>query len=133
MRKRSVEKARGWPWWLVAFLAIFIFGFFTYATSKEIRKKRTVEKEINLLKEQAEKIEKENVALQDKIAYLGSADYQKIQAKDKLNLQSPDENVVVVSSGPVRKEEEKNSLQDAPALSEKNIPNFKKWLDFFFK
>jgi cell division protein FtsL len=105
MRERNTESSGFWLVWPIILLAIFVAVIFAYSISKETKKKKQVETEINLLKEQAEKIAKENMTLQERIRYLGSEDYQKIQAKDKLGLQSPGENVVVISPGPEKKED----------------------------
>ena len=73
----------------VVFLAFVVLSLFGYSISKENAKKKEIENNIASLKQQAENIKKENMALGDRIAYLGSKDYQEVQAKDKLNLQSP--------------------------------------------
>ena len=81
----------------IIFFAIIILGFLSYSAYKEFSKKKEVESEIEILRQQAEKIKQENMSLEERIAYLGSQDYQKIQAKDKLDLQDPNENVVIIT------------------------------------
>lgn len=117
----------------IIFLALAILGLFGYSISKERAKKKEVEKSILSLKAQADNIRRENMALNDRVSYLSSKDYQEVQAKDKLNLQSPGENVVIITprnsaqktvSQPTKKEAAEESAAE---------PNYKKWLAYFFK
>lgn len=133
MRKKSEGLANSRLVWPIVFLTLFILGLFGYSISKEMNKKKQVEKEIDSLKEQAEKIDKENMALEERISYLGSKDYQEMQAKDKLNLQSPGESVVVIAEGPVKSKKNFEDVISPPAESPARTSNFKKWLDYFFK
>lgn len=139
MRKNNTRSTNKWLIWSIILLILIIFGLFVYALSKETAKKKRVEDEINLLKKEAEKIEMENMALNDRIAYLSSKDYREIQAKDKFNLQSPDENVIIIN-------QEVEKVESSPKIKEKisdeelfakieieKIPNYKKWWKYFFK
>ena len=104
-----------------------------FAISKETIRKRQVEQEIGKLKEEASKIEKENVELSDKVAYLNSNDYKEKEAKDKLNLQSPGENVVIVKPGVVSQGQ---NVQEDTVGGKKvivKVSNLQKWWDYFFK
>ncbi len=119
------------------FLAIIILGFLSYSAYKEFSKKKEVESEIEILRQQAEKIKQENMSLEERIAYLGSQDYQKIQAKDKLDLQDPNENVVIITQDLAVPVEETQDF-DIKSDNQTNYPtkktsNFLKWWDYFFK
>lgn len=117
----------------VVLLAFVVLGLFGYSISKENAKKKEIEKDIASLQAQAEAIKKENMALSDRISYLGSKDYQEVQAKDKLNLQSPGESVVIIAP--------RSSTQSIVPQADKNetvapleaTPNYQKWLDYFLK
>ena len=121
----------------IIFFAVIILGFLSYSAYKEFSKKKEVESEIEILRQQAEKIKQENMSLEERIAYLGSQDYQKIQAKDKLDLQDPSENVVVITQDldiPTQKTQEldiKNDNQNT--YSAKKISNLLKWWNYFIK
>ena len=132
MNEKNFQSSSLWLIWPIIILAVFVIAVFTYSIRKENAKKKQVEAEIESLKQQAEQIEKENMALKDRIAYLGSEDYQKMQAKDKLNLQSPGENVVVIAPGPEKKTEIMPIKDEKEADSEEIVPNYKKWLKYFF-
>ncbi len=117
----------------IVFLAVVVLGLFGFSVYKENIKKKEIEKDIATLQEQADKIKKENMTLSDRISYLGSKDYQEVQAKDKLNLQSPGENVVIIapkSSGQVSTSQPESSQ----VVSQSDyVPNFQKWWQYFFK
>lgn len=134
---KDKDPSGSWKISAVIFLAIIIFGFLSYSLYEEFSKKKEVESEIEALKEQAEKIRQENMSLEERIKYLGSQDYQKIQAKDKLDLQDPKENVVVITQDldiPIEKKEESISENDNSNIhSTEKTSNFFKWWNYFFK
>jgi len=134
MRKKNKESIKK-PWLVLSIIFLFfiILGIFGYSTLKEIRKKNQIEKDINSLKQEAEKIKKENMALEERISYLGSDDYREIQAKSKLNLQNPNENLIVITQEPIKKEEEKFKENMIRIQESEEIPNYQKWWNYFFK
>lgn len=120
----------------IIFFAIIILGFLSYSAYKEFSKKKEVESEIEILRQQAEKIKQENMNLEERIAYLGSQDYQKIQAKDKLDLQDPNENVVIITQDlaiPVEEKQDFDMQNDnQSAYATEKTSNFLKWWNYFF-
>jgi cell division protein FtsB len=133
IREKSHEKSNKWLWRLVFFLTLITMFLGGLAISKEAYKKRQIQKEIDQLKNEAERIKKENLDLDEKIQYLGSQDYQKKEAKDKLNLQSPGENLVVIKPSIGKKEAVAAEFENLPAREEEKNTNQKKWWDYFFK
>jgi cell division protein FtsB len=131
MMKKGEEVSYSWLIWSIVILAFFVLLIFGYLISKEWKKKKQVENEISALREQSHKIEKENMNLEDRISYLNSQDYQEMQAKDKLNLQSPNEKVIVIAEGPVKKEEKRDENRPIPDKNLDETPNYKKWLNYF--
>jgi cell division protein FtsB len=116
------------------FIGLVIFVFSSVAIHREIVKKNQIQAEINKLKMEADTINKKNSDIQDKIAYFQSKDYMEIEAKDKLNLKSPDEQVVIVKPTIVAKEAPVSApvQLESPEMSEK-IANHLKWWNYFFK
>ena len=116
-------------------LATVALVFIFISIAKETYKKNQVQKEISDLQEKAQKIDKDNIQIKEKIAYLESSEYQTKEAKDKLGLQNPDENVIVVKPGIEKETEidnfEGKSLETMPKIEE--IPNYLKWWNYFFK
>ncbi|PIU07486.1 MAG: hypothetical protein COZ85_03255 [Candidatus Moranbacteria bacterium CG_4_8_14_3_um_filter_34_16] len=117
-------------------LTVFLFG---YAFSKELKKKKKIREEILSLQEEAQKVERENMEIKKRISYLGSKDFQEIEAKERLNLQNPGEKMVVISPSPISKDEKEavySSEKDKPIIEESPKDyrnNFQKWWDYFFK
>jgi cell division protein FtsB len=116
------------------FFGVVALIFIAVAIYKEAYKKRQIQNQIGELQREAEQISRENALTQEKIAYLESQDYKEKEAKDKLNLQSPDENVVIVEQGVVNKEAQKeNDSFQAPVPLAQQVSNPLKWWNYFFK
>ena len=132
MRKND-EKKSSWLLRVIIFLGIILSGLVIFAVSKEIYIKKEVQKQIDQLDTEAQKIEKENMALSDKISYLESKDYQEKEAKDKLNLQDPGENVVVIKPSLVagQKNDDESPIPDKKLIVK--VSNVQKWWDYLFK
>ena len=133
---KNKDSNGSWKIGPIIFLAIIAFGFLSYSVYREFSKKKVVESEIEALKKQAEKIKQENMSLEERIAYLGSQDYQKIQAKDKLDLQDPNENVVIITQDMAIPAEEEKDFEikndNQGVYSAEKTSNFSKWLNYFF-
>jgi cell division protein FtsB len=132
MRKNNKESSGFGLILAIICLFFVILGFFGYSTLKEINKKKQVESNIDLLKKEAQKIEKENMELEERLAYLGSNDYKELQAKSKLNLQNPNEDVIIITQETIQKKEEKPQEISNQIFQSKEIPNYQKWWKFFF-
>lgn len=121
---------------LVAMAVIAAIFFAGAAIYDEVSMKNKIQSEIDKLQQEAEKIGRENVKLGEKIAFLESQEYQEREAKDKLNLQSPDESLVIIKPGVSK---EVSVLPENPIIvmphvpDEKTAPNYEKWWDYFFK
>jgi len=119
-------------------LGVLAIGFVIFSTYKELNKKKQVQAEIEALQQEAEKVSRENDLIQEKIAYLQSREYQEREAKDRLNLQNPDENVVIIKSGIAKapKDEDAGDAEKELAVSAPEpavqMSNFKKWYKYFF-
>jgi cell division protein FtsB len=118
---------------IIVFLGTIALVFISVAIYKETAKKRQIQNQINQLQQEAEKISRENTLTQDKIAYLESKDYQEREAKDKLNLQSPDENVVVVKPTIAKEEKVEEKVSPMIPLLPEKISCATKWWNYFFK
>ena len=119
---------------LLGFVAIAYVAFATYG---ELNKKKQVQTEIEKLQTEAQQIDQENNLIQERIAYLQSKDYQSLEAKDRLNLQNPGENVVVVKPSVVKiVNTQENSEEGAiPSVANADVTpesNLIKWYAYFF-
>lgn len=119
---------------IVAYFAIGVFfaGLISYSAFREAYRNRKIESYIQDLNQEKEKIQKENNALSKSIAFFETSQYQEKTAKQKLNMQKTDENVVVV-----KPTTEQEMADVAKEVKDENIapedPNYKKWWNFFFK
>jgi len=135
MNSMSEKKGGSWLVRIIFFLGVVVLTFTIFALSKETYRKKQVEKEIEALRQEAEKIRRDNLIIGDKVSYLESKDYLEKEAKDKLNMQGPDENVVVIKPSLVKKEEVSDIVRDPerPIENQDKFGNAKKWYDYFFK
>lgn len=118
---------------IVVLFGIIALVFISAAIYGEIAKKRQIQSQISQLQREAEKISRDNALTQNKIAYLESKDYQEREAKDKLNLQSPDENVVLVKPTIVKENKTEEKVSPATPPQPEKISNPEKWWEYFFK
>lgn len=113
---------------------MIIFGI-VWSLGKETYRKYQIKKEIATLQSEANRIVQENQTIQERIEYLESRDYQEKEAKDKLNLKGPGEEVVVVKPEVLTSEKtvEMNVAENLQSeTTEKSIPNPIKWWRLFF-
>lgn len=106
--------------------------FISSSAVKEAYRSRRIEKEVEALRQEAAKIQNENNQLAQKIAYLQTPEFQEKIAKEKLNLQKPDENVVVVKQR-VGELPSVAGVQTETVQAEIDVPNYQKWWNLFFK
>jgi chromosome segregation ATPase len=113
--------------------ALIVIILVLLALARETYKKNQIQREIESLQEKARQIDRENADVQEKISYLESRDYQEKEAKDKFNLQEPNENVVVIRPGIVKEIPPEEIRVKNIIAEEKRIINPLKWWQYFFK
>ncbi|HCP08210.1 MAG TPA: hypothetical protein DIT25_00180 [Candidatus Moranbacteria bacterium] len=131
MRKEG-QKEKSFFVKAVLFFGIVALLFISYEIYKEVYRKKQIQNEIEKLQNEAKKISQDNVLTQERIAYLESRDYKEREAKDKLNLQSPDEEVVIIRPTIVREIAEEEEARPILAIGSE-VPNYEKWRNYFFK
>lgn len=118
---------------IIFFIAGIILAIFISSSAvREAYRSRKIEKEVEELRQEAKRIQNENEQLTERIAYFETPEFQEKIAKEKLNLQKPDENVVVVRQSS-KKEDVKTEQQIEIDGDLHDIPNYLKWWNFFFK
>lgn len=100
---------------------------------KETYRKRQVQKEIEGLQSQIKDLNQENSELNNLIAYFSTQEFQEKEAREKLNLQKDNEQMVVLRKELSGKKEEQSDDMQAPAMAEDLTPNWQKWLKHFFE
>jgi len=118
---------------LIFILGGVAVGYVIYVSGKEAYRGRRIEKEIELLREQAKRIEAENDDLKEKISYFDTDEFREKIAKEKLNMKKEDEKVVeirpVIS---INGDEIEEPVVSIP-ITATEIPNYKKWWNQFFR
>lgn len=116
------------PLWLIAGFIIFIFSFsaFLRITWQKIE----IQGQINKLKQEAERLETDNKDLIGYLDYFASESFKEREMRLKLNLQKPDERVIIIS-----REEDKSKPEASAPTNDKPqiIFNMKKWWNYFFE
>lgn len=113
-------------------IGVVFAGIISYSALHEAYRNKKIETEVENLRQEAKRIQSENDSLALKIAYFETPEFQEKVAKEKLNLQKPDEGVVVVK--PAVQQEKVVEVKDGIEKNvEKEVPNYVKWLNFFFK
>lgn len=114
-------------WLIVGFLIlIFIFSAFLRVAWQKIE----VQGQIDKLKNETERLEADNKILTGYLDYFASESFKEREMRLKLNLQKPDERVIIISR------EENKSKEEAPAPADDGsriLSNIKEWWDYFFK
>ncbi len=116
---------------IVGLVVLTLIGI---ALGREAYRKKQIQKEIESLQSQIRELNKENGELGDLIAYLSTQDFQEKEAREKLNLQKEDEQMIVLKRNVAAREEEAD-VQDTQDLNIPKVdsaPNWEKWWKFFF-
>lgn len=125
-------KKASWKLIFVIILGLAGTGIFSYITWNEAERSSGIDKEIDKLRQEAEKIRSDNQQLQEKISYFETDEFKEKVAKEKLNLQKPEEKVVIVKPSPFQENAEEVSDKEHQN-QEKEIENYIKWWNQFFK
>jgi len=116
----------------IIFLFLVIVGL-GFSLFKINYKKYQIKKEISFLEEESHNLKYENDNFANLIEYFGSSDSIEKEARTKLNLKRPGENVVVVLP-----KEDDNSVEGVKSVGnvkeeQKQTINWERWRAYFFK
>lgn len=102
------------------------------ALTQETYRRYQIQKEIEDLKTQAEKKERDNQKLSSMLEYFKTQDFQEKEAKEKLSVQKEGEKVLMVTGdrNSETKTEEEVQAANEPKKDERTNP--RKWWDYFF-
>lgn len=115
-------------------LMVALVSWTGYISSKQLSRNQRIQDEVNELKNEADKIRRENETLSEKIGYFSSNEFREQEGKEKLGLKKVNEEVVVIKP---QKETvattETSVTENAPEPENSLFPNYKKWWLLFFK
>ena len=128
MGKKSIAS------FLFAVCGLVIISFVSFKAFKESKRNKQIEQEIGVIQAEADKIRKNNQELEERIGYFQTPEFQEKMAKDKLNFQKNDEEVVIIKSSPSLGGVSAPAEDQSKArVREDYRPNHQKWWQFFFK
>jgi cell division protein FtsB len=121
-------------WVIVLFVVVIVTGSFFVGRSgyDAYQKNRNLEQEIAKLQEKEEKLSFENEALEKKMQYFRTGDFTEREAKEKLNLKHPAEEVVVVKEWSFEEKKEEEVSGENILIEKEAFPLYKKWWNIFF-
>lgn len=105
---------------------------FSLALTKETYRRYQIQKEIEELRAQAEKKERDNQQLKGLIEYFKTDDFQEKEAKEKLSVQKEGEKVLLVKGDRAKQEKPEEDYTNQPAPKKDLRSNQRKWWDYFF-
>ncbi len=115
------------PFWLIIGFIIFIFAFSAFL--KITWQKIEIQGQIDKLKNEAERLETDNKYLTDSLDFFASESFKEREMRLKLNLQKPDERVIIIS----REENKPKEEMPAPADNKfQTLSNIREWWEYFF-
>ncbi len=126
---------------ITLFLLLLGFIWLTVNVVNVFYRKYKLSKEIEDLKAQISSTEKSNQQISAMIDYLGSQGFLEKEAREKLNMKKPGEEVVIIeplkenttSSAPRTQENNASPEQSVFVQEKKGDSNFLKWWKYFFK
>src|SRR3989338_5352459 len=115
------------------FVSLFILIFFSVNLTKEVINRKDLQQDVDKLEAEINGLESRNKELSDLIGYFKSLDFVEEEARTKLNLRKPGENIIIVpeEAGVIA-----GTNQDYSTILEAEVEilsNAQKWWNYFFK
>lgn len=109
-------------------------GWIGLESYREHEKNGKIQSEIDALKEEADKVRRENETLSERIAYFASPDFQEQEAKNKLGLRRQEETVIGIREDPSLAQFSSGAPDQVMSSGREtsSLPNYKKWWYRFF-
>jgi len=118
------------------FFALLVLIFLAINVGRESYRNYQINQEANRLKKESEQMEKRNNYLAGLMEYFKDESYLEEQARLKLNLKKPGENVLIIEGSREKSQtaEKKTEQKAASPTPEPEEPaNYWKWWEYFFK
>lgn len=114
---------------LIIFVGVVFIILFSVGISKRVERKHQIDKEINQLQGEVDRLASNGKELNEFLGYLNSNDFLEEEARIKLGLKKDGEQIVIINNKP--KEIQTDNYSNATvAPQKKNNPQ--KWYDYFF-
>ncbi|HMN19376.1 MAG TPA: hypothetical protein PKA31_02175 [Candidatus Moranbacteria bacterium] len=111
---------------------ILVIGLVAYGAAREAYRNRKIEREVEALQIEAERVRSHSAQLEQRIKYFESPQFQEMVGKEKLNMRKEGEEVVALRlrEQPAAAGQEKGSEEQGVQLEKKS--NWQKWRERFF-
>lgn len=119
---------------IVVFLLLFVYG--AYSTVNVISRNYGLQRQVDSLTQEVELLKLQNQELEYRNAYFQTDAFVEREARDKLSLQAPGEQVVIFTNkipSRARIDEELAAKTKPKSLVEESASNFEQWLYFLFR
>ena len=117
------------PVLIIEVVILILFGF---NVGKEMLKKKAIEREVTALENEITSLESENTELEDLLQYVKTEEFAKREAREKLNLVGPGEEVIVIpraDAGLAKEAGVSGASEEAPA----KFASAMRWWNYFFE
>ncbi len=111
-------------------IGLAIVVFLGIAAGKETYRKYQIQKEIDSLQREAEKVNEKNQELERLIEYFQTDAYKKLTIRKNFGFKEEGEKVVIIKQN---RENYLQGISDFESVENKNDSNFRKWWGYFFK
>jgi cell division protein FtsB len=120
---------------LILIIGFILLALISVALTKELMRKHKVNQEIELVKEEIDRLERKNEELAALVDYLNTDSFKEIQARQSLNLQKEGETAVAITdpADPAQAVEDIDRVEVAEEEAQKSKSNIVKWWEYFFR
>lgn len=99
------------------------------ATTKKVIRQVEINQQVTALEKQIASLQQQNGELDTVLEYFNSSTYQDKLMKERLNMQTPGEHVIII---PNQATSDPGKIQVVPTRLETLVPNNIKWRKYFF-
>lgn len=121
---------------ILLIVSLFILIFFSTNLIKEIINRRDLKGEVSSLQEEINRLESRNQDLSQLIGYFESLDFVEKEARTKLNLRKPGEQIIIVNEDNELEITNDNPVETITNFTADQIAistNQERWWNYFFK
>jgi cell division protein FtsB len=140
MKRRSFKKNKIlsiFKQYLLLIILIIVLSGVSVSLFAKLKINLSANKEVALIENELDLVEKENSELRKLIDYFGTTEYIEEQARTNINYRKSDEKVAVIYMKDELNSENKNNINSLLSSEEveeiDNINNFKRWKQYFLK
>ena len=113
-------------------LILVLVSWVAYVSWKQLSRNQRIENEVDTLRQEADRIRRENETLAEKVQYFSGDAFREQEAKEKLGLKKAGEEVVVIKTLKAEEQKETTAVPLTAVYVGEQYPNYRKWWQLFF-